>query len=186
MAAGARVGDHIPGMLLDSETLAMLEQGNTGDAGPLRQWLGREPRSVSRFIATGEADDRRRGAALLWLLPLLRLSVALMWFVAAAVSMGPYPIADSLALLRSIGSPAALAPWLLGGAIALDFTLGVLTLWPRRPRWLWTSQIALVLGYTAIITARLPELWLEPFGPVAKNLPILALLLLLRQMERRQ
>jgi hypothetical protein len=58
-------------------------------------------------------------------------------------------------------------------------------LWPRRRRWLWSAQIALVLVYTAIITWKLPALWLEPFGPVVKNLPILALLLLLRQLERR-
>ena len=78
-----------------------------------------------------------------------------------------------------------MAPALLAGAVVLDLALGVLTLWPRRPRWLWTAQIALVLVYTAIITWALPALWLEPFGPVAKNVPILAMLLLLRQMDRR-
>ena len=39
---------------------------------------------------------------------------------------------------------------------------------------------------TAIISWRLPGLWLEPFGPVAKNLPVLALLLALRELEGRR
>ena len=31
-------------------------------------------------------------------------------------------------------------------------------------------------GYTAIISWRLPEFWLHPYGPMTKNLPMLALL----------
>src|SRR5262245_37916891 len=117
--------------------------------------------------------------------PLLRAAVAAMWLIAAVVSVGLYPVADSLALLRSIGIPASLAPVALYGAAALDFAFGVLTLWPRRAPALWTLQIVVVLGYTLIITVKLPHLWLEPFGPVAKNLPILALLLALREIEKR-
>lgn len=181
----ARLGDYLPGSFLDSETLGMLERGNTADAKALRQWLGRDPQPVRAFIPAAEAPLHRSRAALSWLLPLLRIGVAAMWFFAAIVSMGPYPIADSLALLRSIDAPAELAPVLLGGAIVLNLLLGILTLAPRRPRWLWTAQIGLVLAYTAIISWKLPALWLEPFGPVAKNIPILAMLLLLRQLDRR-
>ena len=72
------------------------------------------------------------------------------------------------------------------GAALLDIALGLLTLWPRAPRWLWSAQIALVLAYTAIITWKLPALWLEPFGPVVKNLPILALLVLMRELRIRR
>jgi nucleoside-diphosphate-sugar epimerase len=186
VSTAARVGNRLPDALLDSETWGMLERGNTADATGLRQWLGREPRPVSEFIAPGEASRRRAEAALNWLLPLLRVSVASMWFIAAVVSAGLYPVADSLGLLRSIGVADPLAPVVLGGAVFLDFALGVLTLWPRRPTWLWSAQIVLVLVYTAIITWKLPALWLEPFGPVAKNLPILALLLLLQQLDRRK
>jgi hypothetical protein len=67
------------------------------------------------------------------------------------------------------------------GASAANIAFGILILLPRRPAWLWSAQIAIVLAYTAI-TWRLPALSLEPFGPVAKNLPILALLLPLKQL----
>ena len=185
MALGARLGNFLPGSLLDTETLGMLERGNTGDPGPLTRLLGRKPRALGEFVPPEERAAKRVQSTLTWLLPLLRLSVAIMWFMAAIVSMGPYPTGQSLALLTSIGVPAELADLLLAGAIGVNLALGVLTLLPRRPRWIWSAQILVVLTYTLIITWRLPQLWLEPFGPVAKNVPILALLLLLRQLEKR-
>jgi len=141
---------------------------------------------VAGFVSPARRGSRRTAASLRWLAPLLRLAVASMWLLAGIVALGPYPVQDSLALLRSIGVSAELAPLLLFGSAALDILLGVLTLLPRRPRILWPAQIALVLVYTVIISIALPGLWLEPFGPVAKNIPILALLILLHQLEERR
>jgi hypothetical protein len=42
-----------------------------------------------------------------------------------------------------------------------------------------------VLGYTAIITLRLPEFWLHPYGPVVKNLPFLVALWMLAMLDHR-
>ena len=50
---------------------------------------------------------------------------------------------------------------------------------------MWWAQIALILAYTAIITWHLPEFWAHPYGPVLKNVPILAALLLLAHLEDR-
>ena len=66
----------------------------------------------------------------------------------------------------------------------MDIALGIATL-VARSRWLWRIQIAIIVAYTAIISVASPELWAEPFGPVLKNLPILAALLLLLQLEDR-
>jgi len=186
VALAAAIGDRWPSALLDRETLGMLERGNTADPAPLAGLLGRPALPVARFVAAERRAERGAAASWRWLAPLLRVSIAAMWFIAAIVSLGPYPVERSLALLVSIGLPAAVAPLALYGAAALDFALGVLTLWPRRARALWNVQIALVIAYTLIISWRLPELWLEPFGPVAKNLPILALLLVLRELEGRR
>jgi uncharacterized membrane protein YphA (DoxX/SURF4 family) len=186
MKAAAWLGQRMPGMLLDADTLGMLERGNTAPVALFEQWLGRAPRPVSAFIDAGQRAAQRQAATLRWLAPLLRLGVAAMWLIAALTSFGLYPVSESLALLARIGVPPALAPVLLVGAASVDLLLGVLTLLPRRPRFLWDAQLALVLVYTLIISIELPQLWLEPFGPVAKNLPILALLLLLRQIEDRR
>ena len=50
---------------------------------------------------------------------------------------------------------------------------------------LWLLQLAVIIGYTALITAFLPEQWLHPYGPILKNLPMLAAILLLHQLEER-
>jgi len=115
-------------------------------------------------------------------LRLLRLSIAIVWIATAVVSAGLYPVEESLAMLARVGLSGMPALVALYGAAVLDLALGVAVLALRR-RWIWTLQLVVVLGYTAIITACLPEQWLHPYGPMLKNLPILAAMLLLRQAE---
>jgi hypothetical protein len=79
----------------------------------------------------------------------------------------------------------AWAPLALYGAALLDLALGLGILLLQRRRWLWIAQIVLMLGYTAIITWRLPEYWLHPFGPILKNLPLLAALGLLLAFDKK-
>jgi hypothetical protein len=74
----------------------------------------------------------------------------------------------------------------LYGAAALDigFGLGMLALGGRWRARLYDAQIAVIVVYSALIAAFLPEFLLHPFAPIVKNLTILAALLLLRTMER--
>jgi uncharacterized protein YbjT (DUF2867 family) len=185
VAAGARLGDYLPGAFLSRETFGMLERGNVGDAGALTRLLGRPPLPTSAFVNPAIRADARRQAVLEWIAPLLRVGVAFMWLIAGIVSLGPQSAAG-LELLRQIGVSAAMAPVLLIGAAMFDLALGILTLLPWRVPLLWSLQILLVLLYTAIISVFLPGLWLEPFGSVAKNVPILMLLLLLLHLEKRR
>jgi uncharacterized protein YbjT (DUF2867 family) len=185
MTAAARLGDFLPGAFLSRETLGMLERGSVGDPGALARLLGRPPLPVRAFVNPASRAPARRDAVLGWIAPLLRMSVAFMWLIAGAVSLGPQS-AEGMELLRQIGVPATLAPAMLIGAALFDIALGILTLLPRRIPLLWTAQILLVVAYTAIISVFLPDLWLEPFGPVVKNVPILAMLLLLRHLEERR
>jgi uncharacterized protein YbjT (DUF2867 family) len=183
-ALAARVGDHVPASPLDSASWQMLERGNTADAAPVTTLLGRAPRPVEEFIAPSAAAGRRREALLGWLLPLLYVSLALMWIVTGIVSLWVYPVSDSLALLEGAGVPAALRVPALWGAALLDIALGIsILVWRRRIVWL--AQMLLVLVYTVIITIKLPEFWAHPYGPVLKNLPLLALMAMLHQLERR-
>jgi uncharacterized protein YbjT (DUF2867 family) len=181
----ARLGDRMPGALLDRDSLSMLQRGNVAPAHDTTALLGRPPRDPSRFIATHEAAAMRMQAQLAWLLPLLRLSIAVVWIVTGIVSSGLYPVSDSYALLARVGITGGFAPVALYGAAGLDLLLGIATLAMRRRRWLWWLQIAVIAGYTALITLFLPEFWLHPYGPLLKNIPILAMLALLLALERR-
>jgi len=118
-----------------------------------------------------------------WSLPLFRYVLALIWFVTAALSFGLYPVSGSLALLQPLGLSGAPAMFMLMAASVLDLSIGLATLfWPKRI--LWLMQIALIAGYSCIIAIYLPEYYLHPFGPVLKNLPILALLAYLFAHQR--
>ena len=186
----ASVASRLPGALLDADGLSMLQRGNVAPAHDTQQLLGRAPREPAAFIGPGEAAGLRLRAQLGWLLPLLRLSMAAVWIVTGIVSLGLYPVSESYALLARVGIRGALAPVALYGAAVLDFALGIATLAAaalpaRRRRALWLLQMAVIGGYTVLITVFLPEFWLHPYGPLLKNVPLMAMLVLLLVMERR-
>jgi uncharacterized protein YbjT (DUF2867 family) len=181
----AQAGEMLPGSLLDPETLQMLERGNTASAAHTSALLGREPRGAEDFIMKSDIPAVRLQAQLNWLLPMLRVSIALVWIVTGIVSFGLYPVADSYALLARVGIAGMLAPIMLYGAALLDLIFGVATLVLARRRRLWLAQLAVILFYTAVISWKLPEFWLHPYGPLLKNLPMLAAIWLLLQLEDR-
>jgi uncharacterized protein YbjT (DUF2867 family) len=185
MRIGAKLGRFMRNSLLDEDTLAMLTRGNTGDPAQITQLLGRSPRAVNEFIPVEESIPLRTSAQLWWLLPLLRWSIAVVGIFTALVSFGLYPTQASYELLARVGTPPALQPLFLYGAALLDLVFGIGTLVMRNRVWLWRAQIAVIVGYTLIITARMPEFWLHPYGPLLKNLPMLAAILLVSRLERR-
>ncbi|MGJ7915040.1 SDR family oxidoreductase [Massilia sp. LXY-6] len=177
----ARIGRWLPGGLLDPEALRMLDRGNTDDPGPLLRLLGRPARPIASFVLEPRAERAR--AKLDWLLPILRVSIALVWIVTAIVSAFVYPVADSYALLARTGIPPALRPLMLYGAAAFDMLLGLGILFLKRRRWLWLAQLGLIGFYTVVIAWKLPEFLVHPYGPLTKNLPMLAAIWLLYQLE---
>jgi hypothetical protein len=182
MAAAASLSGRSRG-LLDRDLLAMLYRGSTADPAGTRELLGRPPRTATE-LHPGERSALRAGAQLAWLLPLLRGSVALVWLVTGVVSLAFYPVTQSLELLARAVVPAAWAPLALHGAAALDLFLGFASLASRRRPWIWLVQVAVILGYTLIISVKLPEYWAHPYGPVLKNLPMLAAIWLIYELER--
>jgi uncharacterized protein YbjT (DUF2867 family) len=177
----ARFGRWLPGGLLDPEALRMLDRGNTGDPGPLLRLLGRPARPIASFITDPRAERAR--AKLDWLLPILRISIALVWIVTAIVSAFVYPVAGSYELLARTGIPDTLQPLMLYGASAFDMLLGLGILFLKRRRWLWLAQLGLIGFYTVVIAFKLPEFLVHPYGPLTKNLPMLAAIWLLYQLE---
>lgn len=174
----------MPGAMLTPDTWHMLQRGNTADARPLTDVLGRAPRGIETFVDPHEAPALRAEAIAAWRNVLLRVALAIVWIVTAFVSAIAYPHAGSLARLGHFGLHGVAADIALYGACALDFGFGVATL-IRPGRALWLSQMALMLGYTLLIAVALPEFLIEPFGPILKNVPILAILILLFNEETR-
>jgi hypothetical protein len=181
----AWLGGFVPGSPLTPDTLSMLARGNTADPAATTRLLGRPPRPVDKFITHPQAE--RREAQLAWLLPMLRTSLAAVWIWTAYVSAFAWPVDDSYRLLERTGIPALLAPLMLYGASALDLAFGIGTLaLPRRwRRPLWLAQLGLIGFYTVVIALRLPEFVWHPYGPLSKNLPMLAAIWLLYELEKK-
>jgi uncharacterized protein YbjT (DUF2867 family) len=182
---GARIAGHAPGSMLDAETADMLLAGNRARNNALPGLLGREPVPVQAFIPREQVASARTQAMLFWFQPLLRFAVAAVWIWTGIVSLGLYPVERSYELLGRVGLHGAIASFALYGAALLDLAFGALTLAaPRWLRgWLWGAQLALIAAYTALITAFLPEYWLHPYGPLTKNLPMMAAIGLLWALE---
>ncbi|MBT0960391.1 SDR family oxidoreductase [Denitromonas iodatirespirans] len=172
----APLGRHLPGAVFSPDTVHMLQQGSTASAAPLTALLGRPPRDIDQFVTTDDPDARRiRQRLETWA---IRVVLAAVWLGSALASVALVGPPDGFALAARAGIPAALlAPALYGGA-ALDAVLGVLTLW-RPTQGLWRTQLIVVLGYSAFLSVQWPALWLHPFGPLLKNLPVVLLLLAL-------
>jgi uncharacterized protein YbjT (DUF2867 family) len=182
----ARIIGSMPNPPLDRHRLAMLERGNCANAGPISALLGKAPRPASGFIPPVQAPALLRSANIELGLVTLRASVAVVWFASGIVSLGLWPVEDSLALLARCGLTGETALIALYGAAALDigFGAGTLLLSGRFLKRLYETQAMLVVGYTLAIGLFLPEFLLHPFAPIVKNLPILAALILLHRSER--
>ena len=186
MRLSANIAEYLPGSLLDRDTLSMLDAGNTAPPTDTERLLHRQPRPPEQLISDEQRASMRRDAQLAWLLPMLRVSIALVWIWTGIVSLGLYPARDSYELLARVGISGALAPLMLYGAAVLDLLVGIATLVMSNRRRLWLFQITVMLGYTIIISFKLPEFWLHPYGPLSKNLVMLAAIYLLYTLEPRR
>jgi uncharacterized protein YbjT (DUF2867 family) len=180
MQLTASLGGMFSGGLISRASLRLLRQGSVADAEPFRRASGIQPRSPRQGLAEMPLSGaERREARSFFVYPLLLLSLALVWISTGLVSAFFYPVEDSYALLARLGISDFAAPLALYGAAALDIALGVGLFFSRHIRLVGILQILLILGYTGLITLFLPEFWLHPYGPLTKNLPLLAATLVL-------
>jgi uncharacterized protein YbjT (DUF2867 family) len=176
--------DRVPGSMLTRDTWQMLQDGSTADVRSTNEVLGRSPLGVQQFIGIDAAILRREAFAA-WTPKVFRGALAVTWIWTAVVSAFLYPQADSLALLARMQLHGVTAVVALYLAAALDFLLGLATVF-RPGRRLWMGQALLVAAYSVSVALAMPESLIDPFGPILKNLPILAILLVLFSEEATQ
>ena len=109
---------------------------------------------------------------------LLRYSLVAVWLATAFASVWELH-GQSAGLLKHAGieDPVYIGILILGGA-AFDAVMGVAMLvFPRRITYL--LALAGMVVMTGVGSLLDPSLWLHPLGPLTKNLPIAAALLIL-------
>lgn len=182
MKLSAAVAARLPQRVFSPDTLRMLEGGNIADSKGLAVLLGRRPKGPAEWFAGIDPAMLRAQAIAAWSVPMLRSVLALVWIVTGLLSLGIFSVDESLALLDRVGMTGDFARAVLYGSAVLDMAIGVATLFAPG-RWLWRLQFALIIAYTGIIAIFLPDFLVHPFGPVLKNLPILATLVVLDAAE---
>ncbi|MBF0382855.1 MAG: SDR family oxidoreductase [Magnetococcales bacterium] len=172
----ARIGDIIPLGALNSEALTMLMRDNVRSGSPPS---GEEPFAARPLQEAMGAEPATR--ADLWearLDPLrlpLRWALGLFWIISGVLPLLVLETnQEGYALLAKIGFEVELSYLLLHGAAAINIILGLMLLAPFHPRLAGGLQILFILAYSTIILTYLPEFLTQPFGPLTKNLPLLA------------
>lgn len=164
-----QIGDLLHLGPISATATAQLASGVLTDPAPIMAKIPCRPRAVSAFVPARPAGTQDLWHARLYLLkPLIRLTLAALWLASALLGL----------TLPASSFPEVRAPVLLarfGGLADLALALALLTNW--RPRTIALLQLALVATYTAGLTLIAPGLWLDPYGGLLKNLPILALIL---------
>ncbi|MDF0597185.1 DoxX-like family protein [Psychromarinibacter halotolerans] len=142
-------------------------------------------RGASEFLAARPAGTQDLWHARLFLLkPGVRLVLALMWLMSGVLGLF-LPTATVLGSVdTALPDMAALVLGRLGGLVDVGIAIGLLAAW--RLRLLAWVQLTVVVGYTLGLSVLDPSLWLDPFGALLKNLPILLLILVHRVLEEER
>lgn len=179
----AWLGERLGGGPVTTTALDQLAYGNAAPVSPFTAATGIVPRPLAAWLAENPASQQDRWHARLYFLrPLLGGSLGLLWIVSGLVGLA-VP-ADRMMAATGLDGPAATMLALAG--CVLDLGLGLLVLRRWRPGLLAALQLALVAGYTLLLSATLPGLWLDPFGPLLKNLPILVAILAWAALEQER
>ena len=114
------------------------------------------------------------------LLLLCRLSLSFLWILTGLTSALFSP-ETGFHILAGAGIEGTLADICVYGGSLLDISIGIWLLTPFKQQLCYLVQVVVIVVFTVLLTLIAPEFWLHPFGPVTKNLPIIALLVVLYQ-----
>lgn len=116
---------------------------------------------------------------------LCRYALAFMWLFTAATSFwwGRLIGYEVLALQHITGSFADVC--IYTGSL-VDGLVGLWLLSNYQIHWCYRLQILIIVVYSILLSLIAPQLWLHPFGPVTKNIPIVSLLMLLIQLDKQR
>ncbi len=179
----ARIGD-VTGGSINSTAFQQMEFGNAGGAPAPGEKLWTTPTSWHAGLRDYPSQVQDRWHARLYFLrPILRIGLGLTWILSGLIGL-LLPAERAAEIFTTLGLPAQAAPLLAIGSCLLDMAIGLALLLRWRPGLLAGIQVAVVTGYTLVLTLAVPALWIDPFGPLLKNLIFIIAALILAAIER--
>ncbi len=168
-----RIGDLMGDGPIASNSLAQMVAGNAGDSAAFAKAIGFTPLSLDAALRDCPAQVQDRWhAKLFFMAPVLKAALITMWLASAWLGL-LYGAAQTNALVRSLGLSPGWADPLRFSSSVLDIVIAGMLIFNKSPARMMLVQLAVVLGYTAVIGFALPQLWLDPLGPLLKNLPVM-------------
>jgi uncharacterized protein YbjT (DUF2867 family) len=180
--AACRVGDVFGAGPVTTTSLRQIEAGNSADPQAFSGATGILPRPLAEMLEREPAATGELWQARLYLArPMIRAALILMWIASGLV--GLFALHDAAPYLSALFVPGQFHLPLALLVCLIDIAIGVALAMRSAPWTVFWSQIAVITGYTIILTIAAPALWLELFGPLLKNIPILALIVVDRILE---
>ena len=171
---------------INSTALKQLEYGNCSDADAFATAVGWQARPMAEMLERYPAQSQDIIDAKGYFLGgLLRVGLALLWFVSGIVGLAAgYDAAGRVMQALSLPGSWAVPTTILSSLF--DIALGLVLVSGRWIAAVTAIQVITVVGYTVVLTLAMPALWLDPLGPLLKNLPILIAILAYGAMAVRR
>jgi len=180
MKLAGRFAEALPQKVFCRDTMRLLERGSVPSRNATADLLGRAPSSLAHGLAITRPEpmlDLRVELAAP-VAALMRVSLAFMWLYTAAISALLRDASGVMKLLERCGFEGDAGTAALVFSCTLNSALGLAVLLRPSAR-VHALQCAAIVGYTATAAWHMPELTIDHCGPLVKNLPVLAAVLLL-------
>jgi len=186
ITSAARLGDIFGKGPLATTALQQINDSPLADFKAYQRTTGLTPKSFQSMLINEPSNaDALWHARLYAARPLIHITLILIWLWSGLMGLflPPDQLQHLFSALPELQPHAGLLAKLTGLA-DLAIALGLLMRW--RYKTLYWIQMLMVLGYCSALTVLSPGLWLDPLGPLLKNLPILMLIIIHRILEEER
>ena len=168
-----------------SAALDQLANGVFGATANAKEHLDLTLRSLAETLAQWPSGVQDRWHARLYFVkPLLLASLALFWVASGVIGLGRHDAAAALLTEAGMGVDVAQALVLAGSV--MDIVLGMLVCARRTAPQALMGMLLVTAAYLAGSLLWLPQLWIDPLGPMLKSVvSALAALTALAMMSER-
>jgi DoxX-like protein len=129
---------------------------------------------LSEDAGPASGETRRRVRNFKW-------AIAFVWLATALSVFHPSYRAIGAHYLGLLGVPL----FLMYATCAAEFALGLRVAFGRANRWVTILQVSMIGTFTLLLGVAEPALLVDPLGMLSKNLPMLALIIVVYRMENR-
>jgi len=184
---GSFFGNFLPNTSMNKTSYTMMMQNNVTNEDEVKRFnnsIGFTPRNfLTGLYSQPSTVQDHWHAKLYFLKPLLQLSIAFVWIFSGICAAFLFPKESSYLLLTDIGIKLEWQPLVLYSASALDIVLGLATFVGFQLKKMGVLQCIVMLFYSLIVSWKLPALWIDPFGPITKNIPLFVAILIMISLE---